>query len=660
MNKKTKFQKGSGFIWFFPALLLAIVLFSGCSQPDDTSGVDAQMPNIDSHPNGGVWDVSSIPVFSLTITAGSPDGGNLSYQWYSSASGVNTGGSALLGETGSSLNLAKTDYAGDGTRYFYAVVTNTINDNNDGGIKTASAISNVTEVIVSGNTTITINSETDMARIGNDPAFPLSGTYILANDITLTDWVPVGDELKPFRGAFNGNEKKITLNSFSNTAVFAQTCLGIFGYVRGDSVMAKAAINNLIIDSSVNVTSHSAIGQAVGILTGYAEQAKIENINLLGTFNFSSEKTVYAGGIAGYINRGTLIKNCDSSLTMYISPGRGEPVASGIQPYSYVGGFVGLFMNGAEIVTCRNTGNVTADNKVNAVIGQVFVGGIAGGSFHSFSTNYHGCIQDSSSSGNITGKAKGDWTFIGGIAGTIVGYDTRIERSFATGIVSAEGTNSRWTYIGGIVGYLYYGALVSQSYFDGIVIADKSDNGVDDYTGGIAGYSSQHSSAHSRIEDCWSSGTVTGFKNAGGIVGQNQINTYVRRSYSTAVVSVTGSASTGVGGIAGMNASTMPNGAISGCAALNPSISSPNGNNINRVTGTIGGNRSNNYAWAGMIINPGIGTYTPQKGDSLAGGADIHEQKPAQSFYIGLGWDFDNVWKMGSGGYPILQWQKDQ
>jgi hypothetical protein len=216
--------------------------------------------------------------------------------------------------------------------------------------------------------------------------------------------------------------------------------------------------------------------------------------------------------------------------------------------------------------------------------------------------------------------------------------------------------------VGGVIGYNYYGALTAQCYFTGTVISNTNGN----YTGGIAGYNSQQTGHNSRVEDCWSSGTVTGFHNAGGIVGQNQVNTYIRRCYSIAAVSVTDTCETnkpstnpGVGGIAGMNLSTMPN-SIDGCVALNPSLSAANGTKIHRVVGWRGsgdaGTLGNNLAYSGITVNPGGGTYTADKGADKADGADCIA-KPAQGVYEGLGWDFSNVWKMGTKGYPVLQWQ---
>jgi len=507
------------------------------------------------------------------------------------------------------------------------------------------------------NTEISISSSADMAKIGVDSAYPLSAAYSLTSDVTLENWTPIGSAEKPFYGVFNGNGKTVTLNSFASAAVSGSDAsgnnyLGIFGYVKGAS-SKKAEIKNLTVDSSVNVST-TAAKQTIGLLAGYAELAEITDITLSGTFTFNSSKTILLGGVAGYINQsGTIIKNCNSSMTMNITPGNG----SGLTTYNFVGGFAGMFDGGAGIENCRNTGDVNAISEVSG--SQVFVGGITGGSAYAMNTTYKGYIQDCSFTGTVIGKAKGFWTYAGGIAGTIAGGNinslentTRIARCFAEGTISVAGTSSGNPYIGGIVGYNYYGALVSQCYFNGTVIAAKTG----DYTGGIAGYNSQTNTPNnSRIEDCWSAGEVKGFNNAGGIVGQNQENASIRRCYSTANVSVTNNAGTGIGGIAGMNASSQTD-AVTACVALNQSLTSPKGNNINRVTGTTGGNRSNNYGWTNMPINAGTGTYTERKGDTLADGADCAE-KPAQSFYSGLGWDFNNVWKMGGDGYPKLKWQ---
>jgi hypothetical protein len=354
---------------------------------------------------------------------------------------------------------------------------------------------------------ITIYSQADMAKIGVEQTHSLSGNYLLVNNITLENWTPIGDQMKPFTGVFDGNGKKITINNFNETAVSGKTYLGIFGYVKGASSSAKAVIKNLTIDSTVNAVSTMAGGQAVGLITGYAELAVIENITLTGTFAFQSEKTIFAGAVAGFISGDTLIKNSESSLTMNIVPGSGSGL---LGAYNYVGGFVGLFRNGAGIENCHNTGDVIADNAANAVSGQVSVGGIAGGSSYGFITAYQGYIKDSSFTGIVIGKAKGDWTFVGGIVGVIVGGNinnnqttTRVERCFVSGTVSNQGDQSGYPYIGGVVAYNYYGALVYQSYFNGTIISGGTETPF--ACGGVVGYHSQASAPNnSRVEECYS------------------------------------------------------------------------------------------------------------------------------------------------------------
>ena len=511
-----------------------------------------------------------------------------------------------------------------------------------------------------------LGSMADFAKIGVDADFPLDGTYYLSADLNL-NWMPIGDKDNPFTGVFDGNGKTITLTAFHADALTDKTYLGIFGYVEG-TASQKAEIKNFKLVSSVGDTSTATAGQAIGLVAGGAEHATIEDITLSGSFGFESGKTIYVGGVAGYIQAGTLIKNCSSSLTMNIIPGSGSQIYTTNASHNpnYIGGFVGMFEGGAGIENCRNTGNVTADSTISSTrSGQVKVGGVAGGSYYyafaPVDVSYKGYIKNSSSTGTILGKGEGYNTEVGGIAGTTGGDGTKIENCYATGTVSSAGTKSGSPYIGGIVGYNYYGAVVSQCYFNGTVIADKSG----DNTGGIAGYNSQTTGANSIIEDCWSTGTVTGYRNAGGIVGENQVNTYIRRCYSIAIVSATDNVdaaanasnnyrNAGVGGIAGFNASANTD-ALTACVALNPSITASTGNNIYRITGAGTGNRSANHAWSGMTVTTG-GTYTADKGATAPDGEDC-VQKPALSFYTGLGWDFTTVWKMGSDGYPKLAWQ---
>ena len=476
---------------------------------------DAEEPEITGQPEGGTWNVGSASTLSLTVTASVTDGGSLSYQWYSNTTGSTVSGNAVAGGTNATLTLAKADYEFNAVYYFYAVVTNT--NNNAAVNKTVTATSNAAMVTVTGGSSvILIYTPEDMAKIGVVNTHPLSGKYLLMNDITLANWMPAGNATTPFTGVFSGGGNKITLNSFSGTAL-SDIYIGIFGDIKGASVSAKAEIKNLTIQSSVNATTTPSASQTVGLLTGRAELAVIENITLTGTFAYNSTIVNYLGGIAGQINsEGTLVKNINSSLNMDI-----VPAGSG---YNYIGGIAGRFQNGTGIENCHNTGNITADNAASTAAGQVFVGGIAGGSNYAMSTTYHGYIKDSSFTGTVIGRSKGQWTFVGGIAGTTVGGNvnnnqatTRVERCFVSGTVSNQGDQSGFPYIGGVVAYNYYGAMVSQSYFSGTINSGGTKNPF--ACGGVVGYHSQITAPNnSRVEECYSSGTAN-INNGARVVG---------------------------------------------------------------------------------------------------------------------------------------------
>ena len=233
---------------------------------------------------------------------------------------------------------------------------------------------------------------------------------------------------------------------------------------------------------------------------------------------------------------------------------------------------------------------------------------------------------------------------------------TRIVRCYARGTISAVGTDSGWIYIGGIVGYNNF-ALVSQCWFDGTVEIDRGN----DYTGGIAGHSNH---SNSRVEDCWSSGTVKGNKNAGGIVGiYGAIGGGVYNCYSLSAITVNaGAGETGeasgqsAGGIVGQARS---GGDITGTIALNPSIGAPNGfGRLGRVAGEADSyvSFSDNYARTDMSVTVS-GAAPAEPFPDRVDGLDCAE-RPNQAFYEGLGWNFRDIWKMdASGGYPVLKWQ---
>ena len=127
----------------------------------DSNLVNAEQPDITGQPTGGLWNIwlpfsHTINIANLTVTADSPDGGDLSYQWYVNSANSESGSTLLTGKTNATLSLTAAEIAStyttinNGTNYFYVVVTNMISDNNDGGTKTATTRSNIVNVTVDG------------------------------------------------------------------------------------------------------------------------------------------------------------------------------------------------------------------------------------------------------------------------------------------------------------------------------------------------------------------------------------------------------------------------------------------------------------------------------------------------------------------------------
>jgi hypothetical protein len=547
---------------------------------------------------------------------------------------------------------------------------------------------------------IMIDTAEEFAKIGRDKAYPLAGSYFLTADIEPENWIPIGENSEnAFTGKFDGNGKKITIKSFSESAFGGEgdRAIGIFGYVRGAEI-SRALIKNLRVRTELVKTISERVSCYVGALAGYAgEYTELSGITVEGVLDFSNtnaavpKRPVFVGGIAGAL----IASELKDSLVSADVRGFGT---AGNGSYNYVGGMVGMFdrnqvrwgmnpapltgvsFSGASITNCHTTGNVSGSTEGSGT--NVFVGGIAGGAFYGMKTYYSGKIEDCSSTGNISARGGAYWSWAGGIAGTICGdgHDdpdtegngipgtgpTRILRCYAAGLVTAAGPRGSWPYAGGIVGYNYYGGLVSQCWFDGRVTAEGEE--ISDYTGGIAGYNSKQYYGHSsRIEDCWSAGSVEGYLNGGGIVGQNQVAAITERCYSVSLVSVRTAkdaaadrAQQGAGGIAGYNSVTdgRAPGTVRNCVALNPSIVSKGGFDLLcRGVGTGGGDHINNLARADLELtingNPSVSN---DKGPNGKDGADI-AVAPSRADYAALGWDFDNVWKMGAGGYPVLQWQ---
>jgi hypothetical protein len=90
-----------------------------------TGGGDSEKPVITTQPVSASYDLNAATVAALTVAATSPDGGDITYQWYRNTTTNSTsGGTPLLisGETGTSYTPPVTTAV---ITYYFVVVTNT-------------------------------------------------------------------------------------------------------------------------------------------------------------------------------------------------------------------------------------------------------------------------------------------------------------------------------------------------------------------------------------------------------------------------------------------------------------------------------------------------------------------------------------------------------
>ena len=191
-----------------------------------------------------------------------------------------------------------------------------------------------------------IANQTDLAKIGVDPDYPLSGSYVVTADIVMNaTHTPIGGSSTKFTGTFDGQNHLI----FGMTVNTATTGAGLFGWIGASGLVKNVTVSG----ASVTCT---AVNGAAGCLAGYNEGA-ITNVacscNVMAGFG-----NAFAGGIVG-LNGGAVI-GCSAA---------GRVLGSG-----YGGGVVGMNTAGVSksSTACRITGGVVGGFVgANAVAGTI-------------------------------------------------------------------------------------------------------------------------------------------------------------------------------------------------------------------------------------------------------------------------------------------------
>jgi hypothetical protein len=546
---------------------------------------------------------------------------------------------------------------------------------------------------------IAIYTQQDLADIDG-----ISGDYVLADDLVLTDWTPIFYRV-PFTGTFNGAGHTITLESFESGALSRGDNLGVFAVIGDGS--DSAVVGNLTVNAALApIVTDTA--RNVGGLAGTVNNASIIDVTVTGTLSvtyngpvppqqpnsrkiFTDGITFYVrdplpigtdgltvGGVAGTINP-AVVQNAVALVSI-------DAASATFNVPVYVGG-VGGYVNESWIIGSESSGNVTSNGPGY----NTSAGGIAG---YIIATE----VDESSASGEINAIGLGvklgwddSWqVYAGGLVGYAGGtIDTAslIEDSHATGAVRAY---SPFPYAGGLLGYAYgynnfdtqvqlNGTAVRRTYATGDVTSISQPDpivvvGDIPYAGGLVGYSSIIGSI---IEDSYARGNVSvetlgTFAWAGGLIGGNANNSVVNRTYATGNVRVTvgetlpplyaplyADAGPAAGGIAGFDYYSDRT-VVSNSVALNKLV---HGNQtagqdvVHRVVGSIGntsgyiGTIRDNLAYIGMVVED---NWQPEIGAILRDGVDTAAQ-PAERVYTSLGWNFTTVWAIGSDRYPVLR-----
>ncbi|UCD51995.1 MAG: hypothetical protein JSW27_05020, partial [Phycisphaerales bacterium] len=294
----------------------------------------------------------------------------------------------------------------------------------------------------------------DLNSIGHNPRL-MESHFELTGDIDMESQgcFPLGSMAFPFAGVFEGNGcAVIDLNNHST-----QECVGLFACVSHP----RAEIRNVTLIDPNFVSENEA---CTGALIGYLDEGAVVQCFVKG------------GTISGSLNTGGLVGLNHNGVVADCGVEHGN-----VSGHYCVGGLVGK--NGGWIGDSASNGTLSNCHMDGVVIGEEYVGGLAGSSGNS--------IVACSATGVVGGH-----NCVGGLAG-YSGHDTSY--SWARSEVSGH------TRVGGLIGKIEFDAITN-CYARGVVEGS-------DYVGGLIGQSI------GPIKACYSAADVTGDSNTGGLVG---------------------------------------------------------------------------------------------------------------------------------------------
>ncbi len=419
----------------------------------------------------------------------------------------------------------------------------------------------------------------------------MSGNYILMNDIDLAgiNWEPIGGKY---------GEKMFS------------------GSLDGNG----HEIKNLTISITSNITSNNKnisylyVGLFGGIDKGFIKNLTFSNVNIEVSNNVN-EGWARVGTLTGYFN--SHVYGYDNIVNCTVRNGEIDVQCPNM--IVEVGGFIGHESYGTHISRCCSGANITATAK------SLLMGGIVG--YGSCKISY--CINTGTLRGNPNSACEVREVKIGGIEG---------EASIGGGDEIQFCAN--------------YGSIIGDAY--NIVVVDRK---------GLGGYQGAFAGCHlGGILGGVSIDNILNCYNAGDIIGSARAVQTVKYSgwigWATATI--------GVGGIVGMGGYTLGNiddhaylGKISNCynvgslsATAEAQATTKDQTEYLNIGGITGGYPSQNNPENCYYSNsdlPGLGAL---KYDTVTDTCVQLTPAAMQQQSSFAGFDFENVWQMGSGSYP--------
>lgn len=313
----------------------------------------------------------------------------------------------------------------------------------------------------------------------------LSGNYHLTADIDLsgTEWIPIGGASKwywvgndmfsddVFSGIFDGQGYIIKNLTISNEYTLPYALGGLFGSTVG-AIIINVGLEETYINISFNnynVEENHIGAMCVGGISGYSKSTSIINSYNMGLINitvlsypqnwqnFTSEpiKSVHVGGITGFQNLSAGVISCFNSVSITVTGG----------DYTTAGGLVG-FINRGTVMKSYNMGAVSVYSQ-NSTVGGIVASKIDSEILWCFNT---GSIMASSDFSSNAGGVVGYSARTGLIGGVNI---PNIIGSYNMGTIGAFSDKS--SSAGGICGYLQGGGL-RETYNTGMVSASAISN----------------------------------------------------------------------------------------------------------------------------------------------------------------------------------------